>query len=471
MNIARSSLKLFGANLFSSILGFVGIMFFARSLGATPLGVFFLFEALLGILTIPADFGLRGAVEKRISEGESEGAFLSGAIVLKTIPITVIILAIALLHPFINEYLGANIAVFLAVALLLREGANLSVSVLNGELRVGETAILQLAYQVIWVGCGALFVVWGYGAKGIVYALLLGTSVKLVWGWSKSSIPLQWPSIEHVRSLFDYGKYNFISSIGGYFYGWMDVAIIGLFLTQAHVGAYEVAWRVTAVVMLLSKSIATTLFPQVSRWDAEDAESRIESTIQEAIGPSMVLIIPAFFGTLLLSHDILGLVFGSEFTIAGLALIILMGEKVFQSVHVILGRSLQAIDRPNLAARAGIVAMAVNLLLNVPLVFYYGIVGAAAATAVSFIANTLLHAYYVDQFLTISPPYEEIGGSVLASVGMVIILYALKTVAAIQTLPHLLIFVSIGVFLYVIFSIVIPSQRNLATTHLRQIIE
>jgi len=448
MDLARSSLKLFIANLANAAIGFLGITYFAQKLGATPMGIFFLFEALLGMLAIPADFGLRGAVEKRISEGESPGVLLSSAIALKFVPITAIVLAILLLRSYINNYLGADVAVFLAVAIVLQEAAQLSIFVLKGELRVGETAVLQVARQAIWVGLGAILVSRGFGAKGLIYGLLTGLGVMLLWGWYKSSTSPERPSREHARSLFDYGKYNMVSSIGGYFYSWMDVALIGLFLTQAHVGAYEVAWRVTTIVLLLSNAIAESVLPQVSRWDTEGASSKIESAIRETITPSLLLVIPSFFGAVVFSREILGIVFGEEFTIAWLVLIILMGEKILQSIHKILGRSLQGVDRPDLAAYATVAAVLANLLLNVVLIVRFGIVGAAIATTISFALNTFLHGYFLSRFVRIDFPMGEIGWLVVASIVMTAGLGLLSMFVELSNLYRLVFVILLGAAMY-----------------------
>jgi O-antigen/teichoic acid export membrane protein len=469
MNLARSSFKLFVANLGSAAITFLGITYFARELGPSQMGVFFLFQALLGMLVILADFGLRGAVEKRISEGESQGAYLSSAIVLKVLPIAIIVLGILLLQSFIHDYVGANVSVPLAVAVVLQEVALLSTAVLKGELRVGETAILKFARKATWAGVGTAFVIQDFGAVGLIYAVLAGQSVMLIWGWYKTSVPPTRPSMERARSLFDYGKYNVVSSVSGYFYSWMDIAIIGFFLTQAHVGAYEIAWRVTAIVMLLSKSIATAVFPQVSRWDADNVESRIESTIRETITPSIALVIPAFFGAVLFSREILSLVFGREFTIAWLVLIILMGEKFIQAIHVILGRSLQGIDRPDLAAKASAVSILLNFVLNVVLIHEFGFIGAALATTLSFSCNSLLHYYYLSKFLTVELPSLKLVGLFLAALAMSIVLFAIQTVAVIDTLPRLIAVILVGATAYSGFSLFVPSVRATVVEHAGQL--
>lgn len=470
MNLARSSIRVFAARAASSLIAFLGITFFARELGSHQMGVFFLFQAMLGMIAIPADFGISNSVTKRLSEGESPGSLLSTAILLKSLLLLPFIIGIVLFRDPINNYLGADLALLLVVALVLEESAKLTLQVLKGELRVGETAGPVFARKLVYVSVGAVLIFAGAGVRGIIYGLFIGLVVMLAWGAWKSSTPLDSPSLGHARSLFDYSKYAFVSSIGGYFYSWMDVAIIGLFLTQSDVGVYEIAWRVTAVVMLFSNSIATTIFPQVSQWDAEDATESIESLLSEAIAPVLFVSIPAFFGVVMFSKEILGLVFGAEYTVGWLVLIILMGEKVVQSIHIILGSSLQALDHPDLAAKAGVISMALNLVLNIILVLEYGIVGAAVATALSFIVNSILHAYYLSRFVSIRIPYMRIGGCVAASFGMAVILYLIESTVSINSLPTLLLIIGLGMAVYAGFAWIIPPSREVILDNIRRVV-
>jgi len=470
MNLARSSLKIFFARTAGTIIGLLGLTFFARELSSHQMGIFFLFQALLGMIGIPANFGIGGGVTKRISEGKSADRIFTTAIILKLVPLTLVIAAILLLRGLINTYLGAELAWLLAVTIVLQSFARLAMQVLRGELRVGEVALPSLSRQIVYVGIGAILVVLGWNSLALVYGLLAGTVVMLLWGLYRSSVSIARPSLAIARSLFNYSKYAFISSVGGYFYSWMDVAVIGFFLTQSHVGVYEVAWRVTAVVMLLSKSIAGTIFPQVSQWNAEEASGRIEELLPKAIASSLFLVIPAFFGTLLLSSDILGLVFGSEYAAGGLVLIILMGEKLLQAVHVILGRSLQAINKPGLAARAGVIAMILNGILNIVLVWQYGIVGAAVATAVSFIINSLLHVRYLSQFVSIYFPYRHIAGSIVASIGMTVVILVVQSIIVVNSLPRLLIVVALGTAVYGMSVLAFRPLRTLVLDTTRQLV-
>lgn len=471
MNIARSSLRLFTAKFGSSVIQFGAVVYFARELGAAPLGVFFLFQAVLGVLSIPADFGLRAAVNKRISEGDARGAFLSSAIGIKFVSVVISGAGVLLLAPYINDYVGAEVASYLAVGIALREFARLSLAVLEGELRVGETAELQLLKQVVWAGVGAILTMYGYGIQGLIYGLLSGLAVVSVWGWYKCSVTPARPTVAHVRSLLSYGKFIFIDSVGGYVYSWMDVVVIGFFLTQAHVGAYEVAWRVTSILMLLSWSIAKAIFPQVSQWEAANATGKIESLVHRTITPPLFLAIPASVGILVFSRQILGLVFGTEFEAAGIVLIVLAGGRIIQTFYFIFNRSLQAFNRPDLAMVARVFTIVVNLVLNVALVVKFGIVGAAVATVVSFVVNASLTAYYLSKFIPIQLPVTEIASITIASVAMGFAIGTLERLVPVDTIPVLAVMIVAGIVLYIAFAVAIPNLRASLRQNVERVVD
>ncbi|ELY67057.1 flippase [Natrinema versiforme] len=467
MNLAKAALKLFSANVINAAISFLGIALFARALGASQIGSYFLFVALLGILTVPADFGLRGAVEKRISEGNTPDIVFTTALLLKTVPISLVVVVLIVARGYIAAYLGAGLVGLLIVALFLQEVSRMMISVLKGELRVGETAVLESAQKVCWLLVGGGLVLVGYQVRALVYGLIAGMIVLLVWGWYRSETTFDRPTKTYARNLLSYSKYNSISSIGSLFYSWMDVLVIGIFLTQVHVGAYEVAWRISVAVVLLSEATATAIFPQVSKWNAQNAAAKIERIIPDATTASLALVIPAFFGALLFSRDILRIVFGSEFEIAWLVLIILLLEKVFQAIHMVMGRSLQAIDRPDLAARATMVSIVANLGLNVSFVWAFGLTGAAVATLIAATLSSYLHVRYLERFLTIRVDQSEIGWCIVSALGMVAVLSVVTFYIPIETIPQLGGVITSGAIFYGLFLLLSPSIRSKLTRNMK----
>ena len=470
MDLTRSTIKITGAKLGSLVLMFAGTAFFAQELGATLLGVYFLFQAVLGISAVPANLGTRIAVEKRISEGGPADRILGTGIALKLALFAIITGAILLFSSHLNQYIGAEVAGLLIIAIFFQEFAGLMMRVLQGELRVGETAILHFAYSLIWVTLGALLVTLDYGVFSLIYATIVGKGVQLLWAIYKTSVGVGRPTMTQAHSLIDYAKYSIIPAVDGRVHSWMDVLIIGFFLTQADVGAYEVAWQVAAPVLLLTGAIGTTIFPQISSWSADGAIEPLERLLPKLIIPSVIFVFPAFFGGVLLSEEILGLVFGEEFTAAWLALIILLAGKFPRAIRKIAGKSLAGLDRPDLVTHAAIVDIIANLLLNLVLIWQFGIVGAALGTVLSMTLGTIHRTYYLSQFVKIRIPYNELGWCLLSSVAMYGILYLAKSMIEINSIIYLFGFIFAGAALYGIFILVYQPLRTQVVEQTRAVI-
>lgn len=449
MDISRSGLKLSVARFSSSIIGFASITYFAQNLGASLLGTYFLFQTSVALLSLCSDFGIKGAIEKRISEGEEQSKYLSTGIAIKTTLVIIISITLIMFKSEINGYLGAELTLFLIIAIVARGGFQLMIRTLNGELRVGETATLLAMRQVIWAIIGVALLNLGYEVYSLVYGLIVSYIIVFTIGFHRRQTKFGKISLSHGRSLIDYSKYHFISVSGSEIYSWMDVAIIGFVLTQSYVGAYESAWRVTGAVMLVSGSIATTIFPQVSKWNSEDNTKKIEELIPDGIAWSLVLVVPAFFGALLLSDEILLYLFGEEFTIASIALIILLADKIFGAVQGILGRSLSAIDHPELSARAAFVSIILNLVLNIGLIYQFGIIGAAIATFLSSSIGDVLHGVYLSRFIDVRFPIKRASWIVFSSVVMILVLSGVtKMMISVTSVLSLIFVVGTGAIIY-----------------------
>lgn len=447
MNRARATGKVFVANLSISVISFIGIAFFAREIGSTQIGVFFLFQAVVNVLALVTDLGIEGAVTKRISEGMTPDDVFASSLLLKAVPVAVVTAGIVLLRDQLNGYIGGEVAVLLIVTLVMHQFAMLTVRVLQGELRVGETAIVRLSRQFVWVVAGIVLVVRGFEAIGLIYALIAGYVVMSAWGLLRIDTGVGRPRMEHARSLLDFSKYNFISDVGWKAFSWVDVLIIGFLLTKADVGGYEIAWRVSGMAMMLTHALATTTFPTISALAAEGAIEEIEDYLQDAVIVSLLLVIPSMFGILLFSREILGLLFGLEYTFAWVALDVLIVFKLIQALNQVVAPSLNALDQPELTARAMGVGVVLNVVLNVILITTVGLVGAAIATTVSYIVITLLITLYLSRFVDFRVPYRGIGWCGVAGLGMAAVLWTVESLV-VMTLPVLIALIVLGAIVY-----------------------
>jgi O-antigen/teichoic acid export membrane protein len=240
-------------------------------------------------------------------------------------------------------------------------------------------------------------------------------------------------------------------------------------MPQSFVAAYEIAWRVTEVVILPSKAIATTIFPAISKWDAERLRKRIESLFPEAITGSLLLVVPAFFGVLLYSQEILTFIFDPEYTEAWIVLILLTGEKLIAAVQLVAGRSLGALNRPDLVAGATTAGFVVNVVLNIVLVREYGIEGAAVATISASILTAILYYLSLRDHLELRFEYAELGWMVLAGGAMGLSLLGLGQFVVVDSRTTLIATITAGVVLYGGYLLIHPRFRSQVTTRIHRI--
>jgi O-antigen/teichoic acid export membrane protein len=469
MNVAHASSLLFLVELLNTAIGFFGTVYFARELGATLLGIFFLFEATLYTMATVVDFGLRGAVEKRISAGEDPGQMFGAAVVLKLLLIVVVSALVLAIRDPLSGYIGADLTLELVGVVVAFELSMLVVHVLQGELRVGQTAVLHLLRSLTFVVVAVVLLEAGYGVRALVWGLLVSYTVLFVGGSLRISTPLARPGTSHLKSVYDYAKFNGVWGLGGHVYNWMDVIVIGIFLSQAAVGAYELAWRLTTTAIMFSTVFAKVLFPQLSAWQADGAVGKVRDALSEAMTTSLLLIVPAVVGVALIGREILGVVFGAEYAVAAAAFLVLMIEKLPQAVNLVLDKAIQAFDRPKYGAIATVVSLSMNVVLNLVLVPRYGLVGAAAATLLSVTVNTLLLGYYLRRLTTIRFPVWDVGWMVAAALGMGGALLALTRVLPVETPGALLAAIALSAVVYGVGVLAAPPLRGKVVTNVRNL--
>lgn len=450
MDIRLSASKIIASRMLSIILSFAGITYFARALGPNELGIFFLFQAAVAVLRITSDFGIRGAIEKRISGTQDQGQFLGAGLFLKGISIITIIISVLVFREQINGYIGTPVVRYIIIAILLGEFGRVFLQVIRAELRVGETALIEASRQLIWVTTGTFLISLGYGVNGVIYGVLVADSFLLVASLWKTTVRFNKPAVYHIKSLIDYGRYNFISTLSLQYFSWFDVLVIGYFLSQDLVGVYEIAWKVSGLTLLFAQAIRTTIFPSMSSWANEEYHSRIKRFTTKAIVPSIVLVIPVFFGSLVLGQELLFFVYGPEYTAATGVLVVLLAQKLIQALNITFASPLEAIDRPDLAARAMATGLVINIILNILLIPEYGIMAAAVASFVSYSVTLGQMIYYFDFRFGIDFPIREIGWCTLSAVTMMIFIIVIQRFIAPDNLLELVIFIILGCAVYCI---------------------
>lgn len=460
MKLAEASLKLSIARFGNAVLALVGIAYFAREIPQSALGTFFLYQSILQLLSIPASFGQGGALIKRLSEDWDRDQFLGSSAVLMIGALTITGVVVWLIRPFVNGYFGRELVVWLLPGLLLFRSKKLGFGCLKGELRVGETADIAFLQKLVWVVGGATFIGYGLTVLALILSFLLGNAIACVLAFSRVSTSFGRPSLNHARSLVDYWKWSSVSFVDGYLYNWADVTLLGYFVGPSVVAAYEIAWRLASFAMILTKSVETTLLPQISNIHAGDDIGAIREQVSDGLFLSFLLVLPITAGALAIGEPLLTIIFGDGYGIALLPLFVLLLGKEVEVVDSVYKNVLSGVDKPRFRAIAAVVSGIGNLALNLLLIPLYGAVGAAVATSLAFTLSTAIILYYARIEMELIFPVPRVGGLGFSAAVMGVIVYAFTIMFPIQSIYGLSAAIVLGLGAYVIQCAVYPPLRR-----------
>ena len=218
-------------------------------------------------------------------------------------------------------------------------------------------------------------------------------------------------------------------------------------------GVYGVVTRIVQAGNMLEAALRIVLGPRISAAIAQEDQARAESLYRQATQLLILGSWPFYLAIALFADVVLGL-FGAEFTLGTVALVVLASAMALKNTAGALQTVLLMAGRSTWQLRNKAIQLLVLLALMPVLVPWWGMNGAALAFAFSIVIDTLLAGSQVHRSLGFAVPLRTvlvtaalpalivIGGSVLvrllaADSGALLQLCALAAVLAVYGLALL----------------------------------
>lgn len=455
MRLGQTSVIHFLSKLIASSLGFAATVYIAQLLGAGVLGIYSLATAVVSWLLVLGSMGIKSGIQKRVSEQREPSEYAIAGTIIMFLFLILICTLVFLFEEFINNYVGYPASNYIVGMLAVLLGYNTVTALFTGQHMVYLSGILSPIKTASRAGLQIAALYFGFELAGLFSGYIIGYFVVTVLGaiivvrsFDKISIPNKY----HYKNILSYAKFSWLGNLRAKAFNWIDIAVLGFFVSNEFVGYYTSAWNIAQFLIIFASSMSQSLFPEMSQADTNDSPKKISGLINDSLSYAGLFIIPGLIGGALLGEHILR-IYGSEFTQARIILVILIIATLIQSYQNQITTTLNALDRPDLSFRINVVFIGANLILNLVLIYFYGWIGAAIATAAS-VAVSLLTAYlYLRSIIKFKIPTKEIARQILASIIMGICIFGLLYVehnyASIDS-NILLVFslVNIGAFVY-----------------------
>ena len=441
-----------------TLIGFFSTMYFAHAVGAGVLGAYFLFIAYYGIIGLMTDGGFGSAAIKRISEGEEPDAYFSAFVVLRSVFVTLIVVALIAFRSYFVDLNSAGTFIWMLVALVVSLlYVNVSCGIAGcGKMGIRATSDFINNVSRILIQVVAIFL--GFGVAGLAGGFVVGmvvSSIVQLRFFGLHFVRFGW---NHLKSLSSFSFWSFLISSGGLVFVYSDSVMIGYYLNNADVGVYRVIFQFTSLATFTTSALQGALYPKVSRWNQIGEKGRIEESLSRALTYSLILALPLFVGGALLGDKLVYYFYGADFANYETLMILF----IFQIVNVFqyfFTTYLSAMNQLKELFKVTVVAVVANIALNAALIPVMGISGAAIATMVTMTMNAVLAKRVLARKITIRLERSSLQNFLKASIAMGLVVGVYRLVVPLSSVWLALVPVVLGGVVYCV--LILKLDRNI----------
>ena len=366
----------------------------ARILGPSERGLFALLSTLPDLISAATSGGLNSAVGYQAAKQRPMGLLLSQVLVFGCLlALLLTLLVVALTREFgseldITTQLGLLAwLLLLAVPLTVLKSGLLTLHNASGGVVAFNVLRLieSLAPLLLFL---ALFWMWKEAAlEAALVSWLAGISLVVLagWIWLKRSQPvtLQWDRASQ-NELLRYSARSHPDLLFQQVILRSDYLFIGALLGSTALGHYAMASAAAELLLIVPEAVTTPLMKRLLQ-----QEAGIEKVTPLALRLTATVMLGACLSMAVIGEWLIVTLFGAAFQPAYPALLALLPGLFGLCYASILRLDLLGKNRPGtISLMMGLGAL-LNLALNLLLIPTYGIVGAAAASSVAYLAVTV----------------------------------------------------------------------------------
>lgn len=264
----------------------------------------------------------------------------------------------------------------------------------------------------------AILLVLGAGLTGAFWAIVAA-------GWSAAALALlalrrRLRALDGAartyqpRQLFSFSTVSWVSSLSSTGLIWLDTLLLGFF-ANPDIGVYNVATRLVTVAVFVLAPLNAAFGPYLAHLYHQGRLDEVRRSYAAVTGWVVRLSLPAFAALLAFPDELLRL-FGPEFAVGASVTVILAVGQIVNAATGPCGTVLNMSGRVALNMWDNLAALVLNVLLNLWLIPAYGIVGAAAAWAVSLAVVNVARVLQVRSLIQALPVSRGMLNGLLAGV-------------------------------------------------------
>jgi stage V sporulation protein B len=472
--IAKGSIViLLGAFLFR-IGGWIYRVLMANLLGPAGYGILGLTFPSQGFLMIIAGAGLPPAIAKFVAEYNAKKDYVMVKRVISVSTKLMVILGIAagVIMYLIAEPLALYFHKPEAILPFKLIGLITPFSVVVGALRGSFQGLYQMTNILITRAFEQFFMITIAVALVLAGAYVAGAVIGTAAGYLAAMFAAiflfrkhVWNKISHPHDLLSRAEKKFtlredlglikmlllfsipvvitgLAELGIYDLG---TFVVAYYMPSESIGYYNAASPIARLPLIISMAVATSVLPATSEAMGLRDMDLLHTYILQSYRYVTLAVLPLCVGMIIFATPILRLIyFGPSYIPGSVSLQILASGMLFFTLYSISSSISQGLGKPMLPMIVLIFGTAIDLGLSILLVPYFGINGAAVATAIASFIIMAVVGWKTLQLAELKLPMGEFGKIIIASLLMGVVFLFFP-----QTRTSFILAMIIAPFLYI----------------------
>ena len=381
--VLKNFLSLTFAQIICNLLGFVGVAYLARVLGVEGFGSIGFAFAIVSYFLLLNNLGFDTFGTREIArDKEKINQYVNNILSLKLFASFVaffLLLVFVLVIPKPTEV--KKLILFYGLTMF---SSTLTVEwVFMGLEKMEMIAFSRILRQIFYVLLIILLVKSSKQIYLVPWALfissIIGASILLYCLFRNLKFEVKWKLWKEIlKQSLPIG----LSSIMIQIYLSSAIIILGFMKGEKAVGWYNAAYRIVLLIGAIGLLYYSSIFPLISRCFKSSME-KLRTILTYTIKLTIIVALPLGIGGIFVAKPIMKIIYGKEFDPGIIPFQILIWSMIIGWFSCIYGNSLIACDKQK-KYMLGITLGAIsNVLLNLALIPYFGLVGASITTIAS----------------------------------------------------------------------------------------
>ncbi|PMB36886.1 hypothetical protein CEN47_08175, partial [Fischerella thermalis CCMEE 5319] len=387
----------------AALLGLLSFALLARSLERDELGIWVFFMTVFTLFDMIRSGLLSNALIKRIGESDTDdekhaytgaawrfGLWLSAGI---SLPISLFFI---LFPSGFSEELVFVGKWFWLISIISHPNS-ISIWLLNAYNRFDRLFWARSISQFVYfLGCLFNFL-YGIGLELIVWSYIGGWLAAGVFtalnGWNGIQYFFK-GSKEHIRSLYDFGKYSMGTLLGSNLLKSTDTFLLMFFMGPAPVARYNVPERLLGLLDIPIRSLVSTAYPKLISVRKHMGEEHFLKEYEVQTGLLFLLVLPIALVTLMFSDQLVVILAGRDYMDASILLKIFAIYTALIPLDRLSGIALEVFDLQKQNFYKVMLMALVNVLGDVVAIKVFKSVTGVALVSIFTYGSGILFGYY-----------------------------------------------------------------------------